>query len=545
MKQVNDEKWWKKAVIYQIYPRSFQDSNGDGIGDLNGIICRLDYLENLGIDSIWLSPVCKSPQDDNGYDISDYQDIDPMFGSIEDMERLIQEAKKHHIRIIMDLVLNHSSDEHRWFQEARKSRENPYHDYYIWRDGEEGCPPNEMRACFGGSAWEWVPEIKQYYFHQFSVKQPDLNWENPKVRREIYNMIDWWIKKGAGGFRLDVIDQIAKEPDKGITANGPRLHEFIREMSREVFRGKDLITVGEAWGATPELAKLYSNPDDSEFSMVFQFEHIVLDQEEGKEKWDLAPLPFLKLKEILNRWQMELSSRGWNSLFWNNHDLPRIVSRWGNDGEYRVESAKMLAILLHGMQGTPYIYQGEELGMTNALYAIEDYRDIETRNMYRERLHKGYDEADIIASIHAKGRDNARTPMQWDASENAGFTQGIPWLRVNPNYKEINAASQLHDENSVFACYKKLIRLRKTWDVFVDGTFRMLLEDDENFFAYQRENAFRKLLVICNFFGCTLEYPLETDWENMELLIGNYDSIERPEIFRPYEARMYISHMEA
>lgn len=545
MKQVNDEKWWKKAVIYQIYPRSFQDSNGDGIGDLNGIICRLDYLENLGIDAIWLSPVCKSPQDDNGYDISDYQDINPMFGSIEDMERLIQEAKKHHIRIIMDLVLNHSSDEHRWFQEARKSRENPYHDYYIWRDGEEGCPPNEMRACFGGSAWEWVPEIKQYYFHQFSVKQPDLNWENPKVRREIYNMIDWWIKKGAGGFRLDVIDQIAKEPDKGITANGPRLHEFIREMSREVFRGKDLITVGEAWGATPELAKLYSNPDDSEFSMVFQFEHIVLDQEEGKEKWDLAPLPFLKLKEILNRWQMELSGRGWNSLFWNNHDLPRIVSRWGNDGEYRVESAKMLAILLHGMQGTPYIYQGEELGMTNALYAIEDYRDIETRNMYRERLHKGYDEADIIASIHAKGRDNARTPMQWDASENAGFTQGIPWLRVNPNYKEINAASQLHDENSVFACYKKLIRLRKTWDVFVDGTFRMLLEDDENFFAYQRENAFRKLLVICNFFGCTLEYPLETDWENMELLIGNYDSIERPEIFRPYEARMYISHMEA
>lgn len=545
MTQVNDEKWWKKAVIYQIYPRSFQDSNGDGIGDLNGIICRLDYLENLGIDAIWLSPVCKSPQDDNGYDISDYQDIDPMFGSIEDMERLIQEAKKHHIRIIMDLVLNHSSDEHRWFQEARKSRENPYHDYYIWRDGEEGCPPNEMRACFGGSAWEWAPEIKQYYFHQFSVKQPDLNWENPKVRREIYNMIDWWIKKGAGGFRLDVIDQIAKEPDKGITANGPRLHEFIREMSREVFRGKDLITVGEAWGATPGLAKLYSNPDDSEFSMVFQFEHIVLDQEEGKEKWDLAPLPFLKLKEILNRWQMELSGRGWNSLFWNNHDLPRIVSRWGNDGEYRVESAKMLAILLHGMQGTPYIYQGEELGMTNALYAIEDYRDIETRNMYRERLEKGYDEADIIASIHAKGRDNARTPMQWDASENAGFTQGIPWLQVNPNYKEINAASQLYDENSIFACYKKLIRLRKTWDVFVDGTFRMLLEDDENFFAYQRENVFRKLLVICNFFGCTLEYPLEADWENMELLIGNYDSIERPEIFRPYEARMYISHMEA
>lgn len=540
-----EKKWWQKAVIYQIYPRSFCDSTGNGIGDLQGIIKKLDYLAQLGIDAIWLSPVCRSPQDDNGYDISDYRDIDPLFGNLNDMEELIAEGKKRNIRIILDLVLNHSSDEHPWFIEAKKSKENPYHDYYVWRDGVEGEYPNDMRAAFGGPAWEWVPELGQYYFHQFSVKQPDLNWENPKVRREIYNMIDWWIKKGAGGFRLDVIDQIAKEPDKGITANGPRLHEFIREMSREVFRGKDLITVGEAWGATPELAKLYSNPDDSEFSMVFQFEHIVLDQEEGKEKWDLAPLPFLKLKEILNRWQMELSGRGWNSLFWNNHDLPRIVSRWGNDGEYRVESAKMLAILLHGMQGTPYIYQGEELGMTNALYAIEDYRDIETRNMYRERLEKGYDEADIIASIHAKGRDNARTPMQWDASENAGFTQGIPWLRVNPNYKEINAASQLYDENSIFACYKKLIRLRKTWDVFVDGTFRMLLEDDENFFAYQRENVFRKLLVICNFFGCTLEYPLEADWENMELLIGNYDSIERPEIFRPYEARMYISHMEA
>ena len=539
MTQVNEEKWWKKAVIYQIYPRSFQDSNGDGIGDLNGIIGRLDYLENLGIDAIWLSPVCKSPQDDNGYDISDYQDIDPMFGSIEDMEHLIQEAKKHHIRIIMDLVLNHSSDEHRWFREAKKSRENPYHDYYIWRDGEEGQPPNEMRACFGGSAWEWVPEVKQYYFHQFSVKQPDLNWENPKVRQEIYSMIDWWTEKGAGGFRLDVIDQIAKEPDKEITANGPRLHEFIREMSKEVFQGKDLITVGEAWGATPELAKLYSNPDDSEFSMVFQFEHIVLDQEEGQEKWDLMPLPFLKLKEIMNRWQTELYGCGWNSLFWNNHDLPRIVSRWGNDGEYRVESAKMLAILLHGMQGTPYIYQGEELGMTNAPYAIEDYRDIETRNMYRERLEKGYDVKAIMASIHAKGRDNARTPMQWDTSENAGFTEGIPWLRVNPNYKVINAVSQIHDENSVFACYRQLIRLRKTYDVFVNGTFQMLLNDDENFFAYQRENPSCRLLVICNFFGHTLECPLKPDWENMELLIGNYSSMEAPEIFRPYEARIY------
>ena len=544
MENRSDEKWWKKAVVYQIYPRSFQDSNGDGIGDLKGIIRRLDYLETLGIDAIWLSPVCKSPQDDNGYDISDYRDIDPMFGSMADMEHLIQEAEKHHIRIILDLVLNHSSDEHPWFKEAKKSRENPYHDYYIWRDGEKGHPPNDMKACFGGSAWEWVPGLGQYYFHQFSVKQPDLNWDNPKVRREIYDMIHWWTNKGVGGFRLDVIDQIAKEPDLEITVGGPRLHEFIREMSKEVFSGKDLITVGETWGATPELAKLYSNPDGSEFSMVFQFEHIGLDQEEGKEKWDLAPLPFLKLKEIFKRWQKELSGCGWNSLFWNNHDLPRIVSRWGNDKEYRTESAKMLAILLHGMQGTPYIYQGEELGMTNAAYAIEDYRDIETRNMYRERLERGYDKKEIMASIHAKGRDNARTPMQWDDSENAGFTTGIPWIRINPNYREINAVSQVNDPESIFSCYQKLIRLRKNYDVFVDGTFHMVLEEDQDFFAYQRENNRSKLLVICNFFGHTRTYPLKTDWKDMELLIGNYASVEPPEIFRPYEARMYVLRKE-
>ena len=386
MNRAGNCQWWKNAVIYEIYPRSFADSNHDGIGDLQGIISKLDYLENLGIDAIWLCPVCKSPQDDNGYDISDYQDIDPVFGTLKDMEELIQEAEKRHIKIIMDLVLNHSSDEHYWFQEARKSRDNPYHDYYVWRDGAEGIPPNDMRAAFGGSAWEWVPEVKQYYFHQFSVKQPDLNWENPRLRQEIYHMINWWISKGVGGFRLDVIDQIAKEPDKKITNNGPRLHEFIRELSRETFRKADLVTVGEAWGATIDFEKLYSNTDGSELSILFQFEHICLDQIEGKEKWDLAPLPFLKLKEVFGRWQRELYEKGWNSLFWNNHDLPRIVSRWGNDGRYRVESAKMLAILLHGMQGTPYIYQGEELGMTNVQYGIEEYRDIETLNLYKERL---------------------------------------------------------------------------------------------------------------------------------------------------------------
>ena len=532
-------KWWKYAVIYQIYPRSFQDSNGDGIGDLQGIIRRLDYLADLGIDAIWLSPVCKSPQDDNGYDISDYQDIDPMFGSLDDMERLIAEAKKRNIRIIMDLVLNHSSDEHRWFLEEKKSRENPYHDYYVWRDGEEGTPPNDMRASFGGSAWEWVPEVQQYYFHQFSVKQPDLNWENPKLRREIYDMILWWMDKGVGGFRLDVIDQIAKEPDLQITGNGPRLHEFIRELSKETFQKGDLITVGEAWGANTERAKLYSNPDGSEFSMVFQFEHIMLDQQEGKEKWDLAPLPFLKLKEILNRWQCELHGCGWNSLFWDNHDLPRIVSRWGDDGRYRVESAKMFAILLHGMQGTPYIYQGEELGMTNVKFDFADYRDIETVNMHRERLEKGYTEEEIMKSIYAKSRDNARTPMQWDDTENAGFTTGTPWIRLNPNYTEINAASQVNDPDSVFSCYRTLVALRKKYPVFADGRFEMLLPDDEDIFAYTRENESEKLLVICNFHGKEIPCQLREEQEGMELLVSNYKE-QSMDVLKPYEARMYI-----
>ena len=534
------EKWWKKSVVYQIYPRSFQDGNGDGIGDIKGIISRLDYLEELGIDAIWLSPVYRSPQDDNGYDISDYQDIDPMFGTLADMTDLIEKAKNHGIKIMMDLVLNHTSDEHQWFKEARKSRDTPYHDYYVWRDGENGLPPNDMRACFGGSAWEWVPELKQYYFHQFSVKQPDLNWENPKVRQEIYDMILWWMEKGVGGFRLDVIDQIAKEPDKKITNNGPHLHEFIRELSRETFQKGDLITVGEAWGANTERAKLYSNPNGSEFSMVFQFEHIGLDEQEGKSKWDLAPLPFLKLKQIINKWQTELYGCGWNSLFWNNHDLPRIVSRWGNDGEYRTESAKMLAMLLHGMQGTPYIYQGEELGMTNIRYPIEEYHDIETLNLYKERMDEGYLKQDIMKSIYAKSRDNARTPMQWDAGKQAGFTSGAPWMKVNPNYTEINAESQRNNPDSIFSCYKALVALRKKYPVFVNGKFELLVPDDDKIFAYIRENETSCLLVVCNFYGETVDCALDNRWNDMELLLSNYkgDGLERR--LRPYEARMYI-----
>lgn len=540
MSKNNNEKWWKKAVVYQIYPKSFQDSNGDGFGDLQGIIKRLDYLETLGINAIWLSPVFKSPQADNGYDISDYRDIDPTFGSLDDMEELINEAKKHNIRIMMDLVLNHSSNEHRWFKEAKKSKDNPYHDYYIWRDGDEGVPPSDMKACFGGSAWEYVPEIGKYYFHQFLPEQPDLNWENPKVRRAIYDMILWWMDKGVGGFRLDVIDQIAKEPDKRITINGPRLQEYFKELSRETFQKGDLITVGEAWGADTERAKLYSNPDGSEFSMVFQFEHIGLDQKEGGEKWDLAPLPFKKLKKIMAHWQNELYNCGWNSLFWDNHDLPRIVSRWGNDREYRVESAKMLAILLHGMQGTPYIYQGEELGMTNVQYDIEDYKDCEIINMYHERLEKGYSKDEIMKSIYAKGRDNARTPMQWDDSANAGFTTGTPWIKVNDNYDKINAKSQVDDPDSIFSCYKKLVQLRKDYPVFVDGKFTLLLEDDENIFAYSRKNEEKTMIVVCNFFDKEIPMPLAKECEGMEVLISNYKDTSDMSVLRPYEARMYI-----
>ena len=540
MNKNNNEKWWKKAVVYQIYPKSFQDSNGDGFGDLQGIIKRLDYLETLGINAIWLSPVFKSPQADNGYDISDYRDIDPTFGSLDDMEELINEAKKHNIRIMMDLVLNHSSNEHRWFKEAKKSKDNPYHDYYIWRDGEEGMPPSDMKAVFGGSAWEYVPEIGQYYFHQFLPEQPDLNWENPKVRRAIYDMILWWMDKGVGGFRMDVIDQIAKEPDKKITINGPRLQEYFKEMSKETFQKGDLITVGEAWGADTERAKLYSNPDGSEFSMVFQFEHIGLDQKEGGEKWDLAPLPFKKLKTTMAHWQNELYNCGWNSLFWDNHDLPRIVSRWGNDREYRVESAKMLAILLHGMQGTPYIYQGEELGMTNVQYDIEDYKDCEIINMYHERLEKGYSKDEIMKSIYAKGRDNARTPMQWDDSANAGFTTGTPWIKVNDNYDKINAKSQVDDPDSIFSCYKKLVQLRKDYPVFVDGKFTLLLEDDENIFAYSRKNEEKTMIVVCNFFDKEIPMPLAKECEGMEVLISNYKDTSDVSVLRPYEARMYI-----
>jgi len=541
-----EKKWWKESVVYQIYPRSFNDSNGDGIGDLRGIIEKLDYLKELGIDVIWLSPVYKSPNDDNGYDISDYEDVMDEFGTMEDMDDLIKEGNKRGIKILMDLVVNHTSDEHKWFIEAKKSKDNPYRDYYIWRDPVKGEEPNDLRSTFSGSAWQYDEITGQYYLHLFSKRQPDLNWENEEVRNRIYKMMNFWIDKGIGGFRMDVIDLIGKIPDEKITANGPKLHEYIREMNKKTFGGKDLLTVGETWGCTTEIAKKYSNPDDSELSMVFQFEHILLDQQPGKEKWDLKPLELLDLKRALSRWQVELEGTGWNSLFWNNHDVPRIVSRWGNDKEYRVESAKMLATLLHGMKGTPYIYQGEELGMTNVRFEeLEDYKDIETLNMYNERKKQGYTHGEIMLSIYTKGRDNARTPMQWDDSENAGFTNGEPWIKVNPNYKEINAKSQLKDENSIFNYYKELIKIRKSNSVVMHGKYELILEENKEVFAYTRTLENEMLLVICNFTGNETKFVLERkiEFKSKELLISNYSVNENDLIdgieLKPYESRIY------
>lgn len=533
--------WWRSTVVYQIYPKSFQDTTGSGTGDLRGIIQRLDYLAQLGIDLIWLSPVFASPQVDNGYDISDYRAIDPMFGSMEDMRELIAQGKKRGIGIMMDLVLNHSSDQHPWFLQASSSRDNPYHDYYVWRSGTPDSPPNDMQAAFGGSAWTWVPQVEQYYFHQFAPQQPDLNWENPALRREIYEMIRWWMEQGVEGFRLDVIDQIAKEPDRYITGNGPRLHEFLRELSRETFQKGNLVTVGEAWGADLQRAKLYSAPDGSELSMVFQFEQMVLDQQPGKEKWDLVPLPFVKMKASFARWQQGLHGCGWNSLFLDNHDLPRIVSRWGDDGAYRVQSAKLLATMLHGMQGTPYVYQGEELGMTNVRLPIEDYQDVEIRNFYQRRLGEGYPEEEIMNSIYAKGRDNARTPMQWDNSPNAGFTAGTPWLKVNPNYTAINAQSQLADPDSVFHYYRELIALRKQYPVFVEGDFTLLEAEHPRLFVYRRAWQGEELLVVCNFGGEATAWQLPQEWEDAQVLLSNYP--RHPGDLCPWEAKiLYRKH---
>ena len=549
------KKWWHDSVVYQVYPRSFKDSNNDGIGDLNGIISKLDYLKELGIDVIWLSPVYKSPNVDNGYDISDYCDIMDEFGTLDDMKTLIDEATKRDIKIIMDLVVNHTSDEHIWFKEARKSKKNKYRDFYIWRDAVNGSIPNDLKSNFGGSAWTLDTETNQYYLHLHDKRQPDLNWENPELRKEIYNMMKFWLDLGIKGFRMDVIDLIGKEPDKLITQNGPKLHEYIQEMNRETFGKYDVLTVGETWGATPEIGKLYSDPKRNELSMVFQFEVISLDKQQGKRKWDLAPLDFIAFKESFRKWQVELYEDGWNSLFGNNHDLPRMVSRWGNDKEYRVESAKMLATMLHMQKGTPYIYQGEEIGMTNVKFpSIEYYNDIEALNMYNERISLEYSEDEVMKSLYAKGRDNARTPMQWDSSENGGFSTKKPWLMVNDNYTDINVERDIKAPWSIFAYYQKLIRLRKSEEVIKYGKFELLLKDHREAFVYTRSYNGENLLVVCNFYGNNISIDLselkdilglEDNSElslNEDVLIANYSNspkLTNKLALRPYETIVY------
>lgn len=537
-----EKRWWHDSVVYQIYPRSFCDSNNDGIGDLQGIISKLDYLQDLGIDVIWLSPVYQSPMDDNGYDISDYQAIAPEFGTMDDMRQLIEKAKQRGIRIVMDLVVNHTSDEHPWFVDAQHNPDSDYRDFYIWRDANpDGTPPSDIDSIFGGSAWQWDEENQQYFFHLFSKRQPDLNWENPRVHDQVFAMMNWWIDQGIGGFRLDVIDLIGKEIDKGITGNGERLHPLLHKMNKATFGDKDLLTVGETWGATPEIAKLYSDPARQELSMVFQFEHITLTWQNG-DKWQPIPLDLKQFKQVLTKWQVELSNQGWNSLFWNNHDLPRVVSKYGCDKEYRVESAKMLATTLHFMKGTPYIYQGEEIGMTNVAFdAIDQYKDIETLNFYKVKTESGVSHEHMMSAIHQNGRDNARTPMQWNATAHAGFTNSTPWIEVNPNYPSINVAAALDDQNSIFYHYKQLVSLRKEYPVVVYGDFIPVLEEHPQVFAYERKDEQQHLLVISNFSAdsLTVTLPNHLHDRNVTTLIYNIEPVtdlEQTLSLRPYES---------
>jgi oligo-1,6-glucosidase len=521
-----ETKWWHNAVVYQIYPRSFCDANGDGIGDLAGIIGKLDYLQTLGINVIWLSPVFRSPMDDNGYDISDYCDIASEFGTLAEMDALIAEAARRDIRIVMDLVVNHTSDEHPWFVEARKSKDNPYRDYYIWRAPRaDGSAPDAQRASFGGSAWEFDAATGEYYFHLFSKRQPDLNWENPKVQDEVHRMMNWWLDRGIGGFRMDVIDLIGKDVDRGITANGPRLHPLLQEMNAATFGARDVMTVGETWSATPETAKLYSDPARKELSMVFQFEHITITHDPEHGKWKPRAFDLREFKQVITKWQTALGDNGWNSLFWNNHDLPRAVSKYGDPVCYRVESAKMLATALHFLKGTPYVYQGEEIGMTNVRFeSIDDYQDIESLGLYRERIAGGVEHGAMMEGIYANGRDNARTPMQWDASDHAGFSSVRPWLKVNPNYREINVAAALEDSASIFHHYRTLIRLRKERAVMVHGDYQPLFEDHPQVFAYQRRLGDERVVVFNNFSGEPVELDLPAALRGLEgeCLVSNY-----------------------
>ena len=550
-----EKRWWKESVVYQIYPRSFCDSNGDGIGDLNGITGKLDYLKELGIDVIWLSPVYKSPNDDNGYDISDYQAIMDEFGTMEDFDRMLATAHEKGIKIMMDLVVNHTSDEHKWFIESRKSTDNPYRDYYIWRPAkEDGSLPNNWGSCFSGPAWEYDKTTDMYFLHLFSKKQPDLNWDNPAVRQDVFDMMNWWLKKGVDGFRMDVISLISKEPglpDKepgingyatcNVSANGPHVHEYLQEMRQKALNNADTITVGECSGVTLEEAKKYARSDEKELNMVFQFEHMDVDSDEKAGKWTTRKMDLRNLKKILTRWQKGLQDIAWNSLYWENHDQPRSVSRFGNDSdEYREISAKMLATCIHMMQGTPYVYQGEELGMTNCPFnTLDNFRDLESINAFHELTEQGkMTEEDMMAAIGYKGRDNARTPMQWDDSAYAGFSTANPWIMVNPNYTKINAKDQVNREDSVFKYYQKLIKLRHESELIVYGTYDLILDDDKDIYAYIRTLGDKKLIVYCNFSENTREVELPEEFVNKKVLISNYSDAKANQkiTLRPYEA---------
>ena len=550
-----EKRWWKESVVYQIYPRSFCDSNGDGIGDLNGITGKLDYLKELGIDVIWLSPVYKSPNDDNGYDISDYQAIMDEFGTMEDFDRMLATAHEKGIKIMMDLVVNHTSDEHKWFIESRKSTDNPYRDYYIWRPAkEDGSLPNNWGSCFSGPAWEYDKTTDMYFLHLFSKKQPDLNWDNPAVRQDVFDMMNWWLKKGVDGFRMDVISLISKEPglpDKetgingyatfNVSANGPHVHEYLQEMRQKALNNADTITVGECSGVTLEEAKKYARSDEKELNMVFQFEHMDVDSDEKAGKWTTRKMDLRNLKKILTRWQKGLQDIAWNSLYWENHDQPRSVSRFGNDSdEYREISAKMLATCIHMMQGTPYVYQGEELGMTNCPFnTLDNFRDLESINAFHELTEQGkMTEEDMMAAIGYKGRDNARTPMQWDDSAYAGFSTATPWIMVNPNYTKINAKDQINREDSVFKYYQKLIKLRHESELIVYGTYDLILDDDKDIYSYIRTLGDEKLIVYCNFSENTREVELPEEFVNKKVLISNYSDAKANQkiTLRPYEA---------
>lgn len=546
--------WWQSAVIYQIYPKSFQDSAARGTGDLKGIMARLDYLKTLGVDALWLTPVYVSPQVDNGYDIADYLAIDPAYGTMDDFEALLAAAHARDIRIVMDIVVNHTSTEHAWFKSAMGDKNSPYRDYYIWRDPVDGGVPNNWQSKFGGSAWELDSATGQYYLHLFAREQADLNWENPAVRAEVKKIIHFWAKKGVDGFRLDVINLISKDqafPNDEIGdgrrfyTDGPRIHEFLQDVSRDVFAPVGAMTVGEMSSTSLEHCQRYGALDGSELSMVFNFHHLKVDYPNG-DKWTKAPFDFLELKRIFNHWQSGMHGKGWSALFWCNHDQPRIVSRFGDEGEHRVVAAKMLASTLHGLQGTPYIYQGEEIGMTNPGYLrINDYQDVESRNIFAIKQAEGMSEAEILAILGAKSRDNSRTPMQWSAAPNAGFTSGTPWLKPAANYPEINAEAALTDPNSVFWHYRDLIALRKAHPIFTQGDYQELLTGHQQIWAYARRANGQTLLVVSNFYGEPVEFALPAELQSGQgrLLLGNYpDSPAQPQsgMLRPYESLIWL-----